>query len=37
MFNMLGAVIDSILDFVAHFVLPLDEPIDWIGTDEELL
>ena len=36
MFN-LKDTINSVVDHIADFILPLDEPIDWFADDEELL
>lgn len=36
MFN-LKDTINAVVDHIADFIMPLDDPIDWIGTDDEEL
>lgn len=37
MFSSLGDAINNLVDHIADFILPLDEPIDWFADDDELL
>ena len=35
MFNSLGDAINSMVDHIADMIFPLDDPIDWLGSDDE--
>lgn len=37
MFSSLGDAINSLVDHIADFIMPLDDPVDWFNTDDEEL